>query len=206
MGTGAVVPAAPTTGRRGTGTRAAETAERRRRLIEAAVELAEEGGYDAVQMRDVAARAEVALGTLYRHYSSKDQLLLAAMATQADTLRTRLDLRPPRGDTPAARVAEGLRRACTALERQPRVTSAMVTAMSSTDGDAAPLKHSVQRSLRRMIADAIGDDRDADLDAIVDVLGHVWFAALAFWVGGMTKPGTMADDLERAAHLLLDAR
>ena len=44
--------------------------------------LAAEGGYDAVQMRDVAARAEVALGTLYRHYASKDQLLLAAMAEQ----------------------------------------------------------------------------------------------------------------------------
>jgi AcrR family transcriptional regulator len=39
------------------GTRAAETAARRRRLLAAATELAAEGGYDAVQMRDVAARA-----------------------------------------------------------------------------------------------------------------------------------------------------
>ena len=206
MGTGAALPtgASATQGRRTGGTRAAETAERRRRLIEAAVGLAAEGGYDAVQMRDVAARAEVALGTLYRHYSSKDQLLLAAMAAQADGLRDRLDQRPPKGATPADRVAEGLRRACTALERQPTVTAAMVTAMSSTDGDAAPLKQSVQDSLRKMIADAIGDDSVADVDAIVQVLGHVWFAALAFWVGGMTESGAMADDLERAAHLLLD--
>jgi len=43
----------------------------------------------------------------------------------------------------------------------------------------------------------------APVDAIVQVLGHVWFAALAFWVGGMTESGAMADDLERAAHLLL---
>jgi TetR/AcrR family transcriptional regulator, cholesterol catabolism regulator len=207
MGTGAAVPTAPSaTPRRGPGTRAAETAARRRRLIEAAVALAVEGGYDAVQMRDVASRAEVALGTLYRHYSSKDQLLLAAMAAQADTLRSRLEQRQPLGATPAERVAEGLRRACTALERQPSVTSAMVTAMSSTDGDAAPLKQSVQNSLRQMIAGAIGDHQVADLDAIVEVLGHVWFAALAFWVGGMTPAGAMADDLERAAHLLLDAR
>jgi AcrR family transcriptional regulator len=210
MGTGAVLPQAGSTpagttyGRRATGTRAAETAQRRRRLIEAAVALAAEGGYDAVQMRDVAARAEVALGTLYRHYSSKDQLLLAAMAAQADALRGRLEQRPPKGASPAERVAEGLRRACNALERQPTVTSAMVTAMSSTDGDAAPLKQAVQDSLRRMIAGAIGDDPVDDLDAIVKVLGHVWFAALAFWVGGMTEPGVMADDLERAAHLLLD--
>ena len=203
---GAILPATPgaSHGRRSGGTRAAETAARRRRLLEAAVGLAAEGGYDAVQMRDVAARAEVALGTLYRHYSSKDQLLLAAMAAQADALRSRLELRPPKGATPAERVAEGLQRACTALERQPRVTSAMVTAMSSTDGDAAPLKQAVQDSLRKMIAGAIGDDTVTDVDAIVTVLGHVWFAALAFWVGGMTESGAMAADLERAAHLLLD--
>ena len=53
-----------------------------------------------MQMRDVAARAEVALGTLYRHYASKDQLLLAAMAQQAATLRERMVQRPPRGVTP----------------------------------------------------------------------------------------------------------
>src|SRR5260221_1144664 len=114
-----------------TGSRAAETAARKERLIAAATALAAEGGYDAVQMRDVAARAEVALGTLYRHYSSKDQLLLAAMAAQADRLRGRIEQRPPRCDTAAERVAEGLRRACTSLERQPMVTAAMVTAMSS---------------------------------------------------------------------------
>ncbi len=38
-----------------TGTRAAETAARKERLIAAATALAAEGGYDAVQMRDVAA-------------------------------------------------------------------------------------------------------------------------------------------------------
>jgi len=60
-------------------------------------------------------------------------------------------------------------------------------------------------ALRKMIAGAgRHPTRLDDLDAIVHVLGHVWFAALAFWVGGMTKAGAMADDLERAAHLLLD--
>jgi AcrR family transcriptional regulator len=203
---GASVPSTPssTSGRRAGGTRAAETAARRRRLIDAAVGLAAEGGYDAVQMRDVAARAEVALGTLYRHYSSKDQLLLAALAAQADTLKCRLEQRPPRGRTPADRVSEGLRRACRSLEREPTVTAAMVTAMSSTDGDIAPIKQSVQASLRGMIECAIGDDPVDDLDAIVKVLGYVWFAGLAFWVGGMSESGAMADDLERAAHLLLD--
>src|SRR4051812_3283999 len=89
--------------------RAAETEARKRRIIEAAARLARDGGYDAVQMRDVASRAEVALGTLYRHYTSKDQLLLALQLDRTETLRRRLELRPAEGDSAAARVADVLR-------------------------------------------------------------------------------------------------
>jgi len=35
-------------------------------------------------------------------------------------------------------------------------------------------------------------------------LGHVWFAALVSWVGGMTPTGQMGDDLEITARLILD--
>ncbi len=190
------------------GTRAAETAQRRRRLLAAATELAAEGGYDAVQMRDVAARAEVALGTLYRHYSSKDQLLLAALAEQASTLRDRLQSRPPRGATPADRVADALRRACRALEREPRVIAAMMTAMSAPEDGAVALKRDVDETLRAIIARAIdgdGGDAVADLDDVVRVLGSVWFAGLSFWVNGIADAARMADDLDRAVHLLLPA-
>jgi TetR/AcrR family transcriptional regulator, cholesterol catabolism regulator len=188
------------------GTRAAETAQRRRRLLAAATELAAEGGYEAVQMRDVAARAEVALGTLYRHYSSKDQLLLAALAEQAGTLRDRLQSRPPRGTTPADRVADALRRACRALEREPRVIAAMMTAMSAPDEQAVALKQDVDVALRGIITSAIdgnGDDAVADLDEVVRVLGAVWFAGLSFWVNGMSDAAQMADNLDTAVHLIL---
>jgi len=185
------------------GTRAAETAARKRRLLSAAAELAAEGGYDAVQMRDVAARAEVALGTLYRHYASKDQLLLAALADQATTLRERLDQRPPRGDAPAERVADVLRRATRALERQPRVTHAMVTAMSVSDDSAAPVKQEINETLRAIIVDAVNGAPIPHLDDVVRVLGSVWFAELTFWSGGLTDATAMADHLVRAAALLL---
>jgi AcrR family transcriptional regulator len=191
------------------GTRAAETAQRRRRLLAAATELAAEGGYEAVQMRDVAARAEVALGTLYRHYSSKDQLLLAALAEQAATLRDRLQSRPPRGASPADRVADALRRACRALEREPRVIAAMMTAMAAPDQQAIALKQDVDNALRGIITGAIdgnGDDAVADLDDVVRVLGAVWFAGLSFWVNGMSDASQMADNLDTAVHLILRVR
>ena len=190
-----------------TGTRAAETAARKERLIMAATALAAEGGYDAVQMRDVAARAEVALGTLYRHYASKDQLLLAAMAQQAATLRERLVQRPPNGDTPAARVSDVLKRASRALERSPLVTKAMLAAMSSSEEAAVPLKHEVDSTLRALIADVVDGDGHcttfADLDGIVRVLGSVWFAELTYWSNGLNRSSSMGDNLASAAELLL---
>jgi AcrR family transcriptional regulator len=186
-----------------TGTRAAETAARKERILAAATALAAEGGYDAVQMRDVAADAEVALGTLYRHYSSKDQLLLSAMAEQAATLRDRLISRPAQGTTPAARVSDVLRRASRALERQPEVTRAMLTAMSVADSDTAGIKHEIDETLRAIVADAVDGERVDNLDDIVWILGSVWFAELTSWSNGIPRERPMAEGLERAAQLLL---
>lgn len=175
-------------------------------MVAAAVELAGEGGYDAVQMRDVAARAEVALGTLYRQYASKDQLLLAALADQAGTLRARLAQRPPRGAGPADRVAEVLERATRALTRRPHLTTAMVTALSSREPDAAEAKHSVEEILHTIIAGAIDGAEVADFDGVLRVLGYVWLSVLNAWVGGMLDGEQMSTDLATAAHLLLDGR
>ena len=49
--------------------------ERRKRILDATLAQASKGGYDAVQMREVAERADVALGTLYRYFPSKIRLL-----------------------------------------------------------------------------------------------------------------------------------
>jgi AcrR family transcriptional regulator len=183
--------------------RAIETAERRRRLVDAAVELAQQGGYDAVQMRDVANRADVALATLYRQYPSKDQLLLAALADQTGTLRDILGKRPARGTTPLDRVNGVLERATRALTREPRLAGAMVTALGSPEPDAAAIKQEILELLRGILGDAGGFAEVADADAALRTLGYVWFAALGAWSGGMIDDDQMLTDLSEAARLLL---
>ena len=49
--------------------------ERRKRILDATLAIASKGGYEAVQMRAVAERADVAVGTLYRYFPSKVHLL-----------------------------------------------------------------------------------------------------------------------------------
>ena len=184
--------------------RARNQAARRERVIAAAVELASDGGYEAVQMRDVAAQADVALGTLYRYFPSKDHLLIAALAEQVSALQRRLRQKPPRGTNAADRVVDVLRRASRALEREPRLTAALVTALSSADPSVAEAKQEVSDILGSVIADAVDHDALAQGEGVVRVLGHVWFAALVSWVGGMAPTGQMGDDLEITARLILD--
>ena len=72
--------------------------ERRRRILDATIALAEEGGFDAVQMRAVADDADVALGTLYRYFPSKIHLLVSALARQFEETEVSLGRRPVPGE------------------------------------------------------------------------------------------------------------
>jgi AcrR family transcriptional regulator len=183
--------------------RAIETIERRRRLVEAAVKLARGGGYEAVQMRDVASAADVALATLYRQYASKDQLLLAALSNQTATLRDRLAEQPAQGASPVERVIGVLALANKALSREPTLTAAMVTALGSPEPGAAAMKVEILEILRGILGDAGGlGPREYD-DAALRTLGYVWFAALGAWSSGMIDDDQMASDLTQAARLLL---
>src|SRR6266481_4703534 len=73
--------------------------ERRKRILDATLALASKGGYDAVQMRAVAERADVALGTLYRYFPSKIHLLVSALVLEFERTQEKLDRRPIPGDT-----------------------------------------------------------------------------------------------------------
>src|SRR6266513_5841176 len=73
--------------------------ERRKRIMDATLALASKGGYDAVQMRTVAERADVALGTLYRYFPSKIHLLVSALTLEFERTQERLDRSAIPGDT-----------------------------------------------------------------------------------------------------------
>jgi AcrR family transcriptional regulator len=60
--------------------------ERRQKILAAAAELFGANPYDSVQMRDVAARAEVGKPTLYRYFPSKEELFLEVFKSGLDRL------------------------------------------------------------------------------------------------------------------------
>jgi AcrR family transcriptional regulator len=64
--------------------------ERRQKILGAAAELFGAQPYDSVQMRDVAARAEVGKPTLYRYFPSKEELFLEVFKSGLDRLETEI--------------------------------------------------------------------------------------------------------------------
>jgi len=181
-------------------------AARRERVLEAAMELAGEGGYDAVQMRDVAARAQVALGTIYRYFSSKDHLLSACQLELWRDTAARFRERPLEGDTASDRVVLFLRRAMRAAEREPRRTAALVLATSSPDPAVRDCQLEVMALIESTLRTAMGDvDPDVKIRAAV-TLRQLWHSVLLEWVNEWSDPATVSRDLESAARLLLDRR
>lgn len=180
-------------------------AARRERVIRAALDLGASGGYDAVQMRDVATSAGVALGTIYRYFSSKDHLLAAAMVEWTHDLERRVGQKPPKGDTITERVTDVLSRATRAMEKEPKLSESVVTALLSPDRGAAACQEDVSASMTRIMSTALGDEFDPEFKTqATRTLGHVWFSALIGWVNGWSGMDKVSDELVIATHLILD--
>jgi AcrR family transcriptional regulator len=176
---------------------------RRRRVLGAAMRLAADGGYDAVQMRDVAASADVALGTLYRYFSSKDHLLAETLVEWTRDLQRRVTEEPARGELAADRVIDIVRRATRNMERQPKLTAALIGAMSSVDPAVRPCQAEVGEIMFEVMAATMPDLDEELRHQVCQVLTHVWFSALIGWVNAWGGGVDVAGEVEVAARLLL---
>jgi len=178
--------------------------DRHRRILDATMALASKGGYEAVQMRTVAERADVALGTLYRYFPSKIHLLVAALAREFERNQERLDRWPIPGETPYERVMYVLGRTTRSMQREPMLIEAMTRAFMFADPSAANEVNAVARLMERMFTRAMHEgEPSADDIAIARVIGDVWMSNLVGWVTRRASADDVSNHLELAARLLL---
>lgn len=176
---------------------------RRRRILRVSAQLAGRGGFDAVQMREVAESSQVALGTLYRYFPSKIHLLVATMQDQLEHLHATLRKRPPTGETAAERVTETLTRAFRALQREPQLTDAMVRALTFADRSVSPEVDQVSRQTTMIILDSMGlEDPTPEQLSAVRVIEHTWHSALITWLSGRASVAQVTIDIETVCRLI----
>jgi AcrR family transcriptional regulator len=200
-----MAPAAP----RPPATDPAEMDERTLRIIAVAVELAEKDGYDAVRIRDVAERADVALATVYRRFTCKEDILCAALDQQVAVASELIRGSPlPDGDA-EARLTWFFREATDALAAQPKLSAAMLRTVAS---GVPELAERVTRYHGRMSSLILGVYKGAfdvpHTDAehtFARLLMHVWFGALVGWTGGMHSAEEALAEVHSGVRLLLRA-
>jgi AcrR family transcriptional regulator len=141
-------------------------------IVDATLALLADGGYAAVTMEAVAARAGIGKATLYRRYGGKDALVVDAVATLVEPPAQAADA-PVRDQLVA--VVEGVRRKSGSLSARifPRL-------ISETSGNPALLQRYREQVvearhalLRTVLARAVGEGLvrpDVDLDHAVDLL------------------------------------
>ncbi|GAA0447394.1 cholesterol catabolism transcriptional regulator KstR [Actinoplanes hulinensis] len=181
--------------------------DRRRRILEATLALASKGGYDAVQMRTVAERAGVALGTLYRYFPSKIHLLVSALAGEFETIQDKIGKKPVPGDTPYDRTLYVLGRMTRTMQREPLLAEAMTRAFMFADPSASAEVNAVAGLMEDMLTRAMhaGDDGEptADDRAKARVIGDVWLSNLVAWVTRRASANDVVNHLELATRLLV---
>jgi AcrR family transcriptional regulator len=153
-----------------------------RAILETTLELIAERGIHAFRTEDVAARAGVGKGAIYRRYRSKDKLVTAAVA---ELVREEIGL-PDTGSTRGdllvlMREAVELYRSSMPAQLMPKVIGAMAEhpelARAVRDGFLAGRRAALSEVLRRGVER--GDLRpDLDLELALDVLGGPLFYRL----------------------------
>jgi AcrR family transcriptional regulator len=189
---------------------------RMRRIVDAAVDLAEKGGFEAVRLRDVAEQSDVALGTLYKYFRSKEDILLFALNEEIERLEQSMVARPSMSGTPYERVCEFFRRGTRALARRPQFARAMIRSMTAGDADTAMKIAALQLRIVRLVTAAlrgVAPDVAAPLDqssgdtreqAIAFTVMQVWFSSLVGWAAGLHPERVVSEQVRRAAGLILD--
>src|SRR2546430_2723805 len=178
--------------------------DRRKRILDATIALASKGGFEAVQMRAVAEKADVALGTLYRYFPSKIHLLVSGLARELERGQERLDRTTIPGETPYQRVLFILGRVTRAMQRDPHLTEAMTRAFMFADATAAAEVDTVGKLMDRMFTRAMHPSDPTEEDhAIARVIADVWLSNLVAWVTHRASATDVADRLELTVRLLL---
>lgn len=196
------------------GVRARNQSQRRRRIVQTAAALALRGGVEAMQMRAVAERAGVALGTLYRYFPSKMDLVVAVVTEELDVLEVSIDRRPPAAQSAAGRAVDVLMRATRGLMREPELADALVRSLilSEVKTDlGSRITDLLWRVTRRETAETetgrvprqASPDEDSAEAIVLSSLVSIWTFELLEILKGTRGLAQAQDRLEIAAERLL---
>jgi AcrR family transcriptional regulator len=136
---------------------------RRQRIVEAALHALQQQDYEQIQIREVAQAADVALGTLYRYFSSKEHLYAAVLEEWASGgLAVGPDSR--RGSA-ARNVRSRIHGVIRSFERHPQFYKVLLLLQGTADSNAKALMGEFADNALQALTrdfDVLGEERAKD--------------------------------------------
>ena len=176
----------------------------RRRILNAALELAVEGGYDAMQVRTLAQRAKVSSRTIYMHFDSLDSLLVVAIAELSQPLYRQYTESPPRTGTAIERISQLFSELTQTMTANRGLTMALLRSLLSGKPDIVPFIRGYREVLEEVLAKTIADDEPTPEDRLTsEILQCVWFSALIGWATGTEEDSHVIEIMQSTAERLL---
>jgi TetR/AcrR family transcriptional regulator, cholesterol catabolism regulator len=180
-----------------------EQRERHLRILDAAAGLASEHDLARVQMTEVAKRAGVAIGTLYRYFPSKTHLFVGLLLHRLEMSIDRIP--EPSGDmSPQDAICNALIAMTRQLVIRPKLALAMLlsnsTAAASAVPDALRVEELFQQLMLRMAG--IAEPTDQDRDAL-RLLSMLWFGVITVYLNGRATLEETESDIRLSCRLLL---
>lgn len=153
--------------------RTESAAATRRALLDAAAELLDSGGPDAMTLREVGARAGVTLGAPYRHFASKETLLTAIAAEGWERIGEHMHaLETDSRREPAQKLRAALGSLITLSRAQPHLYQLMFTAPA---GDPSAVVRAAQRGCTEfciIVSGVVGEQNAERYAAILLTEAH----------------------------------
>jgi AcrR family transcriptional regulator len=179
---------------------------RRERIVRVALDLLVNGEYEKIQMKDVAEASDVALGTVYRYFTSKEHLFAAVQLEWVKSLHRQILRRPPAGRSNLERLSQVLHKSVRAFQIQPQFYRVLLVLEVAKDPFAKELYEVMSRETEATYRESLsGIDPQTAADLLRVVLA-VLGAELRGWVLGRQSIDEVKQNLDEALSLLLTYR
>lgn len=143
---------------------------RRARIVRTALRMLEKDEYADIQIRDVGERADVALGTVYRYFASKERLFAAVLVEWSESMHERMEIEPLAGESVQEKLSDLVNRALDAFERRPHVYRVVMALEDTSDPHTRALLQDFGLRTRQSFLEALESLEPGDAEAVVIII------------------------------------
>ncbi len=182
----------------------ADLQERRRaEILDAATAVFSKRGFSVADVQEIADKAGVGKGTVYRYFPSKEDLFLAAVDHGMRNLKTAVDAAAATAKQPLERIAEGVRAYLTFFDEHPEIVELLVherahfrdrktpTYFVHREANMGPWQDLFRELIR------LGTVRELPVEQITEVISDLLYGTMFtnYFAGRKKSPARQCEDV-----------